>query len=79
MPSMSYCVFENTDSDMSQCVERLSEAVDDGISLVQFLEECSSDYERRAVRSLVEQSRSLIELYEQLESCEEEELVYDEA
>jgi hypothetical protein len=77
MANMSYCQFENTASDMSQCLETLVEAVESGLSYDQFLAKLSSDYERRAIPRLAELLLSMGEVFEQLQDNEglsEEEL-----
>jgi len=65
VPSMSYCVFENTVTDMQTCVSMVQEAVDDGMSCAAFLADRGT-YEAPMVLRLVQQAQELIELYEQL-------------
>jgi hypothetical protein len=70
MPNMSYCQFENTASDMQQCLDTLAEAVESGMSYDQFLANLSSDYERRAIPRLAELLLSMGEAFEQLHDNE---------
>jgi len=79
MANMSYCQFENTASDMSQCLETLAEAAESGMSYDQFLAKLSSDYERQAIPRLAELLLSMGEVFEQLydnEGLSEEEIKY---
>ena len=48
MPSMSYCMFENTANEMYQCLERLENNLDND----QFLEDMS-EYERDGIMELM--------------------------
>ena len=62
MANMSYCQFENTYNDLSQCYEALAAAVNEG-SLREFLANMST-YEREAfsrMRSLV---NDMVEAYD---------------
>jgi hypothetical protein len=70
MPNMSYCQFENTASDMQQCLDTLAEAVESGMSYDQFLAKLSSDYERRAIPRLAELLLIMGEAFEQLHDNE---------
>ena len=70
MPNMSYCQFENTASDMQQCLDTLAEAVESGMSYDQFLAKLSSDYERQAIPRLAELLLSMGEAFEQLQDNE---------
>lgn len=49
MASMSYCKFENTSNDMSQCIDGLWD------------EDLSSNYERRARIRLIKQCAEMLE------------------
>jgi hypothetical protein len=66
MANMSYCRFENTVSDMRDCLNDLAEAVEAGFSMKQFLERLSSDYERRAVEQMLTVLNDMTEVMEQL-------------
>lgn len=61
MGNMSYCMFENTEGDLSDCVDRMQ----DGIDL-----EDMSDTEKRAMRDMNELCRQFMESY--AEDYEEE-------
>jgi len=71
MANMSYCRFENTASDLRDCLNELAEAVDEGMSLKQFHASLSED-ERRALRQMIRLCADFTEAVEQLESYEEE-------
>jgi len=59
MPSMSYCVFENTAGDMSQCLNKMSDATTiDDLNM--------NEYEQRAFRDLYEQCQEYIWRYKEL-------------
>jgi hypothetical protein len=65
MPSMSYCKFENTLNEMSQCVEAMGEAVDiDELDMNQ--------YEQPCFDQLAKMCRWYLEEYDRLKSVEEE-------
>lgn len=70
MSSMSYCRFENTVNDMHSCLADLQEAVENGLSLDQFLQELSSDYERQSVRSMIVLLQDMTEAFDNLENTE---------
>ena len=72
MANMSYCRFENTASDLDDCLDQLIEAVDEGMSLKQFYASLSSDYERNALRRMIQLCANFTEAAEQLEIYEEE-------
>ena len=72
MPSMSYCVFENTTIDLSQCVNMMSDAIENRRTLAEFLAG-RSRYEAAAVTRLVSLAQDLLDCYEQLENQEETE------
>ena len=59
MPSMSYCVFENTSSDMNQCLNKMAVTGNiEGLDLNQ--------YEQAAFRMLYEQCQEYIVRYREL-------------
>jgi len=59
MPSMSYCVFENTSGDLSQCLHKMSDARDiDDLDM--------NEYEQRAFRDLYKQCQEYIARYREL-------------
>jgi len=77
MANMSYCRYENTVGDMNDCLNDLIEAVDSGLSMDQFLDRLSSDYERRSVKRMIDLLGQMSEASEQLNDSEglsEEEL-----
>jgi len=61
MPSMSYCVFENTDKDLDQILEIMQEFS----SLKELKESRSSSYESRAVSNVLETCQEIGEIYQQ--------------
>ena len=59
MPSMSYCMFENTSGEMSQVLNKMSDARDiDDLDM--------NEYEQRAFRDLYEQCQEYIVRYREL-------------
>ena len=59
MPSMSYCMFENTSNEMGQVLDKMSESHD--IEDLNF-----NEYEQRAFRNLYEQCQEYIARYREL-------------
>lgn len=59
MPSMSYCMFENTEIDLSQCVTKMLDAND-----IDELEH--NEYEQMAFRRLYDLCQTYIAEYERL-------------
>ncbi len=59
MPSMSYCVFENTSGDLGQCIDKMNEARDiDDLDM--------NEYEQRAFRDMYKQCQEYIVRYREL-------------
>lgn len=59
MPSMSYCMFENTSTEMNQVLYKMSESHDiDELNL--------NEYEQRAFRDLYDQCKEYIQRYREL-------------
>jgi len=59
MPSMSYCVFENTSGDLDQCLNKMSDARDiDDLDM--------NEYEQLAFRKMYEQCQEYIVRYREL-------------
>jgi hypothetical protein len=59
MPSMSYCVFENTSGDLGQCLSKMNEARDiDDLDM--------NEYEQHAFRRMYEQCKEYIAMYKHL-------------
>ena len=56
MPSMTYCVIENTNTDAWQCVEKLKDLIDNGEEI--------NEYEQKRLTSLIEACRQIIGIYE---------------
>jgi hypothetical protein len=73
MANMSYCAFENTYSDLRQCLNMLFEARDNGVGLQKFIESRSSKDEGRAVEQLLALAEELIEVAGLMEAADEEE------
>lgn len=59
MPSMSYCMFENTANEMNQVLNKMSES--DSIDDLDM-----NEYEQRAFRDLYEQCQEYIVRYREL-------------
>ena len=79
MANMSYCRFENTTSDLDDCLSVLQEALDEGVSLKDFHKSLSSEYERRALRRMIAICEEIVNTTEQMEELEEGVLVDDDA
>lgn len=59
MPSMSYCMFENTSGEMNQVLYKMSESSDiDDLDM--------NEYEQHAFRALYEQCQEYIVRYREL-------------
>jgi hypothetical protein len=67
MASMSYCAFENTANELRQLRAMLQEAVDNNISMKEFITERSSQYERSAVNKVMQLAADILDLGELLE------------
>lgn len=72
MANMSYCRFENTASDLNDCLGAIEEAIEDGMSLKAFHASLSSDDERHAFRRLISLCDKIQGAVEELENNEEE-------
>jgi len=63
MPSMSYCVFENTSGDLGRCLDKME----------QFCfghgEMDMNEYELRAFHRMYTQCKDFIQMYEQFEGA----------
>lgn len=60
MPSMSYCMFENTSSEMNQCLNHMDSAINvDGESLN------LNSYEKNAFHTLYEQCKEFVKMYDE--------------
>jgi hypothetical protein len=57
MPSQSYCVIENTNTDAWQCVEKLEDLVQNGEEI--------NEYEQKRLKSLIEACRQIVAIYEE--------------
>jgi len=69
MSSMSYCLFENTASELERCVEKMEEAE----SLAELTSEMS-EYEERAFMEMFRIARSFLAEHERLLNAEEVDL-----
>lgn len=73
MTSLSYCAFENTSSDLRQCLNMLIEAHEDGMGLREFIESRSSREEGRAVERLIAIAEELLEVVQMMEEDDDDE------
>lgn len=64
MANMSYCRFENTASDMADCLNALARGLNEGQTIAQFKEELSSDYERIGFQRLINLCQDFLEAIE---------------
>lgn len=65
MANMSYCRFENTVSDMYDCQQAIEDAVIEGKTPSEFMEDMS-DYERSAFESMLSSCKDMIAVLEDL-------------
>jgi len=68
---MSYCAFENTYSDLRQCLSMLYEARGKGMGLREFIESRSSTSEGRSVERLLIIAEELIEVANMMEAADD--------
>lgn len=73
MANMSYCRFENTYRDLLDCVNTLSEALDDGLTYTEFLDTLS-ETEQYYFKRLLLRAHGLIENNDELLMTEAEQL-----
>lgn len=66
MPNMSYCRFENTASDMYDCLSALYEAIDEGKTLEQFAESLPSEHERLGFERMITMAIQITQTFEEL-------------
>jgi hypothetical protein len=62
MANMSYCMFENTYDDLKDCVMAIEAAMDEGISLKEFIREMSRE-ELSSFQSIAAMCSRMIEAY----------------
>jgi hypothetical protein len=70
MANMSYCQFENTLTDLTQCVKTIEEALEQGTLQREFLKGLSSEYERQAYKDLAVQCMKFLDAYDELGETE---------
>lgn len=64
MTNMSYCRFENTSEDITDCIEALEE---NDWDLEDMMDRASSEYEARAMKRFVRLCREVAEMFEAAE------------
>lgn len=72
MPNMSYCRFHNTYLDFRDCVNIVGEALDNGLTMNEFLKELSDD-EQYYFKRLVSQAQDLIQYNDELVEAQKQE------
>lgn len=65
MPNMSYCRFHNTYLDLNDCVNVVGEALDNGLTLAEFLKELSDD-EQYYFKRMVTRAHDIVQYYDEL-------------
>jgi predicted RNA-binding protein len=65
MANMSYCMFENTYNDLSQCYGALREAIDEG-TLKEFIEDMTRE-ERAAYKHMYHLLEMMLSAYQEAE------------
>lgn len=69
MANMSYCRFENTASDLSDCLDAIEEAYENGVTMEQF-KKSLSDYELMGFHRLMSNCEALLNAVTELEERE---------
>lgn len=64
MANMSYCRFENTDNDLSDCESAIEEMTESETPMREI--EKLGDYERQALKRLIDRCKHIAELAEEL-------------
>lgn len=77
MANMSYCRFHNTSYALDDCLGAIEDAIENGSTMEQFLEDLSSD-ERRAFSRLIQLCDKIQGAAEELENNEAYEEVDEE-
>ena len=72
MPNMSYCRFHNTYLDFSDCMNVVGEALDNGLTMAEFLAELSED-EQYYFKRLAGQAVNFVQYYEELLEAQHQE------
>ena len=67
MGNMSYCRFENTSSDLQDCINAVGEMIEGGYDL--------NEYETRGFRRLIEQAAELLQLIGETVGIDAEEII----
>ena len=71
MTNMSYCRFENTSSDLSDCFHELEKAVEDGVGMAEFRAKLSSNEERRALERMRDQCQEFVDFFDEMAENDE--------
>ena len=75
MANMSYCRFHNTYLDFRDCANVVGEALDNGLTMAEFLKELSED-EQYYFKRLVTMAQDLVQYNDELIYNDREEEVY---
>lgn len=65
MANMSYCRFENTNSDLRDCANAIAEALDEEVSYAEFFAGLN-EYEQYSLHALRQNAERFLELYAEL-------------
>lgn len=65
MANMSYCRFENTNSDLVDCTNAIGQALDDEKTYAEFFSELN-EYEQYALSNLRRNAERFLEMYAEL-------------
>jgi hypothetical protein len=65
-------MFENTAQDLNQIIGEMSEAIDNNVSLSEFMKSRSSKYEANAVRNLRRLINDLNDIYDEMLTLDDE-------
>lgn len=72
MPNMSYCRFHNTYLDLNDCVNVVGEALDNGLTMSEFLRELSDD-EQYYFKRMLTRARDLLQYNDELLEAQHQE------
>ena len=69
MANMSYCMFENTATDLNQCLNAMLEWIDTGGTFDEFYESLGSESERAGFDSIMHRIDQVSEAFEHLKEA----------
>lgn len=76
MANMSYCRFENTATDLKDCINAVQDAIENGETFAEFFKGLGT-YEQTAFRHLLQYANEFQEAVEELKEYEPEGVEFD--